>query len=130
MNRECIKLNSLMRTGYGNKYRPLTVYVDNIASYTEDREGYGEIRLNDGYVYFVRECEAEIRSLIAKALEREKEGNGEEKEPEESFWVKHQMGDWIYAKCFKCGSVQDARSKFCPECGKRMKEGWDGKENE
>lgn len=64
MNRKFIEINRLIRTGYGNEYRHLVVYIDNIASYTEDREGYGEIRLADGYNYTVKECALEIKRLI------------------------------------------------------------------
>ena len=72
-NRRFIEINSLIRTGYENEYRPLIVYIDNIASYTEDREGYGEIRLVDGYVYIVKECALEIKRLIEQAESEEEE---------------------------------------------------------
>lgn len=71
LDRKFIKVNNLIRTGYGNEYHPLIVYIDNIASYTEDREGYGEIRLIDGYVYNVKECAFEIERLIKKAESEE-----------------------------------------------------------
>ena len=70
-NRKFIEINGLIRTGYGDEYRHLIVYIDNIASYTEDREGYGEIRLVDGYVYTVKECALEIKRLIEQAESEE-----------------------------------------------------------
>lgn len=71
-HRRFIETHILIRTGYGNEYRHLIVYIDNIASYTEDREGYGEIRLVDGKVYTVKEDALEIKRLIEQA-EREVE---------------------------------------------------------
>lgn len=59
-----IELKQVIRTGYGNEYKPLMVNVDSIAGVTEDREGYGEVRLNDGYVYTTKECASEIIRLI------------------------------------------------------------------
>ena len=59
-----IKLHNLIKTGYGNEYKPLMVNIDCIAGVSEDREGYGEVRLNDGYVYTTKECASEIIRLI------------------------------------------------------------------
>lgn len=35
-------------------------------------------------------------------------------------------GDWIYEQCSSCGSIQDARSNYCPVCGAKMEESEDG----
>jgi hypothetical protein len=59
-----IELTQVIRTGYGNEYKPLMVNVDSIAGITEDREGYGEVRLTDGYVYITRECALDIQHKI------------------------------------------------------------------
>jgi len=34
-------------------------------------------------------------------------------------WIDYKMGRWIYAKCAVCGTIQDVKSKYCPECGDR-----------
>lgn len=44
------------------------------------------------------------------------------KEIEQAEWEDYQDGMWIYAKCSKCGAIRDVRSKYCPECGLKMKE--------
>lgn len=37
-------------------------------------------------------------------------------------WIDHQEGRWMYAKCSECGSVHDAMSNYCPNCGANMRE--------
>lgn len=37
-------------------------------------------------------------------------------------WVDYQQGRWIYAKCSRCETIHDAKSKFCPNCGAEMEE--------
>ena len=59
-----IELKQIIRTGYGNEYKPLMVNVDCIAGVTEDREGYGEVRLTDGHVYVTREDALDIQHKI------------------------------------------------------------------
>lgn len=60
--------------------------------------------------------EATLENILTRAVE-----TGEA--IEEGEWIPHQEGWYIYAKCSKCGVIQDTRSKFCPDCGKPMKSG-------
>lgn len=38
------------------------------------------------------------------------------------YWIEHQEGRWIYAKCSECETVHDTQTNFCPSCGCRMVE--------
>ena len=37
-------------------------------------------------------------------------------------WLEHQNGKWVYAKCSKCKTIHDVKSNYCPDCGARMDE--------
>ena len=80
--------------------------------------------------YYDREpwCEAALVNDAAAALEAA-EKRIAELMPEEGEWIDEQRGRWIYAKCNLCGKVQDVRSKYCPNCGAKMKGENDGKLN-
>lgn len=62
--RKYIQLNEVIRTGYGNEYKPLIIYTDSIASISENR--YGNVRLLDGYSYTVKEDVLSIQRMINK----------------------------------------------------------------
>lgn len=42
-------------------------------------------------------------------------------------WQRVLDGAWIYAKCSSCGSLQDVKSNYCPNCGAKMEGSEDGK---
>lgn len=41
-------------------------------------------------------------------------------------WHRVIDGNWVYAKCSSCGSLQDVKSNYCPNCGAKMEESEDG----
>ncbi len=62
-------------------------------------------------------CEVGNPCLYCKNKFEPQEQGGEEL----GEWLDHQNGIWIYAKCSKCESVHDVKSKYCPTCGAKMK---------
>ena len=44
-------------------------------------------------------------------------------EPKTGYWIDHQEGRWVYAKCSECGTVHDTSHNYCPSCGAKMVEG-------
>lgn len=43
-------------------------------------------------------------------------------------WLAHKnaQGEWIHARCSKCGHMDVEEPDFCSRCGTRMVEEWDG----
>ena len=67
-------------------------------------------------------CKEHFCVMVDKDL-WEKAEKALKQEPKTGYWIDHQDGRWIYAKCSECGTVHDTQTNFCPNCGAEMKEG-------
>lgn len=74
--------------------------------------------LSSALIYGRSKAGIEARKAIVDGLMRLPSSRVAEKLGE---WLDHQNGIWIYAKCSKCESVHDVKSKYCPTCGAKMK---------
>ena len=45
-------------------------------------------------------------------------------------WINYQKNIWIYAQCSECGTVQDTKTNYCPNCGAKMVEPQESEDNE
>ena len=63
------------------------------------------------YVYMPKEWIVPMNDALDMAIK------ALEQEPKTGHWIGYNQAFWIYAKCSECGSVQDAKSQYCPTCG-------------
>jgi hypothetical protein len=88
-------------------YKPTTLqkWIDQLSFYIREQLPFYD-GIRDQLIILKYDDIVEIRDLLQ-----------EQKNKQKGIWLDEEEPFWIYAKCSECGSVQDAKSQYCPTCG-------------